>query len=135
MTEHEGAIEYDLLTKTSHEIRDVGRTLSWGALASFLLNSEPDSALAREIDDTYSLWAMRVKTNGLLADLYDMLAQINANLVAIGSHSKAKPVKPYPRPGAAEHRGDTKSIGKGALPKNELREWIEEKRRQHGGRR
>lgn len=134
VTEHAGAIEYDLLTKTGHELGDVGGSLSWDALTSFISHGAPDSALSRELDDEYYLWSLRVKTNGILADIFDMLAQINANLVAIGSHSKAKPVKPYPRPGMEERRGDTQRIGKGALPRGEFRKWLEQKRKEHDGR-
>lgn len=130
MTEHAGAIEYDLLTKTGHELKDVGGSLSWRALSSFIFHGDVDSALARDLDDEYTLWATNTKTNGILADIYDMLAQINANLVAIGSRTKAKPIKPYPRPGMSERRGDTQVIGKGALPKGEFRKWLEQKRKE-----
>lgn len=64
-----------------------------------------------------------------------MLAQINANLVAIGSREKAKPVKPYPRPGMEERREDVKQFGKGALPRDELRKWFERKRKERNERR
>ena len=39
-------------------------------------------------------WATPLKTNSILADIADELAQINANLVALGSHKPAKKVKP-----------------------------------------
>lgn len=134
VTEHAGAIEYDLLTKTGHELRDVGDTLSWDALTSLIFHSAEDSALARETEEEYSLWATRTKTNGILADIYDMLAQINANLIAIGSKNRVKPPSPYPRPGMEERRGDTQKIGKGALPKGEFRKWLEQKRKERNGR-
>lgn len=134
MTEHAGAIEYDLLTKTGHELKDVGSSLSWDALTSFISHGEPESALAKDMDEEYYLWSLRLKTNGILADIFDMLAQINANLVAIGSHEKAKPVKPYPRPGMESRRGDTQQIGKGALPRDEFRKWLAQKRKEHNGR-
>lgn len=134
MAEHDGAIEYDLLTKTGHELRDVGRTLSWQALASFILHLDENSALYRELNPEQSLWAQTIKTNGLLADIHDMLAQINANLVAVGTHKKAKKPKPYPRPGMEDKRDDVKHFGKGALPPDELRAWFEKKRKEHGSR-
>lgn len=133
MTEHAGAIEYDLLTKTGHELRDAGRTLTWGALASFLLHVDSDSALAREMNGDYSVWMSTLKTNGILADIHDVLSQINANLVAIASHEKSKPVKPYPRPGAEEAQDRSHRIGKGALPKKEFTKWLAKKRARHNG--
>ena len=74
---------------------------------------------------------MTAKTNAILADIFDVLAQINANLVAMGSHKKAKEPKYYPRPGN-EPKKNTKHFGSGALPVDELERWIEEKRREHG---
>lgn len=129
---HSGAIEYDLLTKTGHELKDVGASLSWQALASFVLYVDENSALHREMDPERAVWAQTVKTNGLLADIYDLLAQINANLIAVGSHKKAKHTKPYPRPGMEEKRDDVKHFGKNALPPDELRAWFARKREEHG---
>lgn len=137
MTEHSGAVECDLLTRTGHELKDVGRTLSWGALASFILHRDADSAISREIDGDYALWATTSKTNGLLADIFDMLAQINANLVAIGQHDKAKPVPRYPRPGMEQETGadNVKRFGRGALPRGGFRKWLENKRSERNGER
>ena len=130
--DHREAIEYDLLTLTGHELADVGRTLSWGALASFLAYERNGSALDRDVNGDASIWSDIIKTNGILADIYDQLAQINANLVAIGSRSKSQPVKPYPRPGIEQDGENRRHFGKGALPVNELEAWFERKRREHG---
>ena len=136
MTEHSGAIECDLLARTGHELKDVGKTLSWGALASFILHRDADSALSREIDGEYAVWATTSKTNGLLADIFDMLAQINANIVALGEHSKARPVPKYPRPGIDQTEPDgVKKFGHGALPRGGFRKWLEDKRRERNGER
>ena len=134
VTEHSGAIEYDLLTKTGHELQDVGRTLSWNALASFVMNVGGDSALSREMNADYHIWATATKTNGILADIYDMLAQINANLVAIGERKPSKTPKAYPRPGVEEKQENVKHFGKGALPKGEFRKWLEKKRKERNAR-
>ena len=120
-----------MLTKTGHELADVGSTLSWRALASFLLYSESGSALYRDVNGDAAVWAEAIKTNGILADIYDQLAQINANLVAIGSREKAKPATPYPRPGIEQTAGNMKHFGKGALSPDELEAWFEEKRKQY----
>ena len=47
-----------------------------------------------------------------------MLAQINANLVAIGSHKPSKKPKAYPRPGT-KNNGD--KYGSKAVPVDEMR--------------
>lgn len=135
LTEHGEAVEYDLLTRTGHELRDVGDTLSWDALASFILNSDASTALGRDLDEESWLWTTQTKTNGILADIFDILTQINANLVAIGMRKPAKEAPRYPRPGKKDDaEGRKRHIGKGALPKDELRKWIERKRSEYNVR-
>lgn len=106
--EHREALDADLLT-TGFEVEDIGCALSWGALGSFIKHLPPDSAVIREIHPEESAWATTVKTNSILADIYDVLSAINANLTAIGSGKPAKRVKPYPRPGHKDE--DTQHIG------------------------
>lgn len=126
MDKHHKALEADLL-KYGYELKDVGHSLSWGALHSFISNIEPDSSLSRELDpDTYK-WSTTVKTNAILADIYDVLALINANLVAIGSRKQAKKPKPYPRP---KDKKDGKHIGDEAVPASDLKKMFINKRRQ-----
>ena len=81
---------------------------------------------------TESSWATLAKTNAILADIFDVLAQINANLVALGSGRPAKQPKPYPRP-VKKTPENEKHIGSGALPPDELRAWFEEKRAEYAG--
>lgn len=118
------------MIQTGHEFNDIGRTLSWDALVSFLKYIEPDSAFAREMDPEVSAWGTTMKTNMILADIWNILASINANLVAIGSHKPAKTPKPYPRPGQ-KRPDEEKRIGSGALPPDQLRRWFEMKREEH----
>lgn len=125
--EHHGAIEYDLLRKTGHELNDLGSTLSWGALSSFVSNLEADSATVREIEPELSGWSSVAKTNAILADIFDMLSAINSNLVAIGSGSRAKSPEKYPRP----QKKNKEKIFTSSLPMAEMRAWIEERRRRH----
>lgn len=110
----------------------MGASLSWEALGAYLRHLSPESATVSELNPTVSSWGTRTRTNVLLADLYDLLQQVNANLVAVGSHKKPKPWKPYPRPWAKND--NEKHFGRGALPAAELHEWIEEKRRAHARR-
>ena len=85
-----------------------------------------DSETAKELDPDLAHWSGNFKTNAILADIYDMLAMINANICAMGTGKRAKKPKGYPRP------GDNKAqkIGKNALPPDELRAWFEKKRKQ-----
>ena len=126
--EHREALEYDLLTRTRYQLDDVGGTLSWSALYSFIHNLSTDSALARDLGKSTG-WESQVKTNAILADIYDLLQVINNNLCGLGSkHHTRKKIKPYPRPGKDDN--NERKIGKGGLPIDKLREWI--RSRQHG---
>ena len=118
--------------KTGHSLEDIGRTLSWSALGAFLHSIEIDSELAREMDPDLSRWSGSLKTNAILADIYDILAMINANICAMGSGKRATKPKPYPRPSDK----DTKKIGKNAMPAEQLRAWFDQKRekRKQSGR-
>lgn len=74
-------------------------------------------------------FASTIKTNAILADIYDMLAQINANLVAGFSRKRTQKPKRYPRPGD----DDKRKIGKDSMSANDLDRWFAEKKRQRGG--
>lgn len=120
------------MVSTGYSLDDVGSGLSWTALGSFLRHLGPESATARELDPEMAAWSSRGKTNAILADIFDMLSQINANLIAIGERKAAKKTKPYPRPGDNEKQ--EKKIGKNALPTNELDEWFARKRKEYKDR-
>ena len=126
--EHHKALECDLLCK-GYELRDVGRSLSWSALLSFISNLGPDSYVAREIEPDLHSWTTTFKTNQILADIYDMLAMINANLVAFGSKKPTKKPKQYPR---LKNNGD--KYGKDPVAPVQLRKMFVDmrKRRRHG---
>lgn len=85
-----------------------------------------DSALARDMGRSTG-WEDTIKTNAILADIYDLLQVINANIINMMTKGKKKKtVKPYPRPGRDDN--NERKIGKGAMPLNDLREWIRRKR-------
>lgn len=87
----------------------------------------------RELNPELARWDTQLQTNTILADIYDMLAALNYNVLCMASKQKPQQPKPYPRPGKKEDE-DKKKIGKGALPVAELKEWFEQKRREHGKR-
>lgn len=123
---HREAINFDLLTRTGYEIEDIGGALSWGAFESFIKQIGPNSALGRELGYATG-WETTTKTNAILADIYDLLQVINLNIIRTHSDKKTKKkFKPYPRPGQDDKK---RKIGRGALPVNDLREWINKKRK------
>lgn len=107
-----------------HELRDVGCSLSWSALHSFISCLGPDSYVAKEIEPELYDWTTTFKTNKILADIYDMLALIQATLVAIGSKKQIKKPKPYPR-----LKKDGKKIGNSPVAPVQLRNMFVNKRK------
>ena len=103
--------------------------MTWGALLSFVENIGLDSAMGRELNPELHQWSNTLTTNKILADIYDMLAQINSNLVAIGSRKPAKKPKTYPRPGKNDNG---EKYGSGAVPVYEMRKMFVKKRKKHG---
>lgn len=121
--EHVEALSYDLITRTNYQIDDIGGALSWSSLNSFIKYLPGDSALAQDLGKSSAIWDSRIKTNAILADIYDLFQVLIANL-----SGKKQNITPYPRPGREEN--NTRRFGKDAMPYNELREWI--RGRQHG---
>lgn len=122
-------MERDLLVQTGHTLDDVGSALSWSALGAFLHRVEPDGAIAHEIEPDIAAFSSRFRTNAILADIYDILSQINANLVAGFSRKRTQKPRRYPRPGD----NDKRRIGKDSLTVNELDSWFAKKKQQRGG--
>lgn len=111
------------MTRAGFTLDDIPARLSYRALNSFVTHLGLDSALAAEVLPDESAWGTATKTNTILADIFDMLGIINANLVGIGSRKRPKQPKPYPRPKQKERQ----KYGHDALPIDELREWIRSK--------
>jgi len=127
IAKHGKALEYDLMTRTGHTLADVPEAVPWEALSAFVARLDMDSATVQDIRPELAGWTTRAKTNAILADIADVLAMINANLVALGQRKRAKIPEPYPRPGSKADR--KKHIGSDPLPPDKLREWIEERRK------
>lgn len=123
--EHGAAIDYDLITMTRYTLHDVGGALPWGAFLHFVQYVPRTSALSRELNPTTDdeKWAEGHATAAILADTYDLLNQLNENLVARGANRRASHVKPYPRPWA-KGQGERK-LGRDPIPVSEFEAWWE----------
>lgn len=116
------------MTRTNYLLDDAGGSLPWGALSSFIGNLRTDSALARDLGKSTG-WEDTLQTNTILADMYDLMQAIY-RVVVLANKGKPGRLEPYPRPGK---ENNTRRIGKGALPPDQLHKWIEE-RQSHGKR-
>lgn len=125
--EHESAVDSDLLHASGRGIEDLGSSLSWQAASSILHNLSLDSALARDVNPDTNLWNSTLKTNYILADIFDVLSAIHYTLIKIAGGKAQKP-KSYPRPN--DKRKEVKKIGgKGAMKVEDLKKWIFKKRK------
>lgn len=123
--ENREAVESDLM-HNGYTLDDVGHSLSWDALKSFLTYAHPDSALFRKINPELSEWGSRIKTNYILADIYDQLAVANALIKTIITRKKSKQPEPYKRPGEKKTR--SQHMGSGPLASiSAMREWIKQR--------
>lgn len=86
-----------MLTQTGYSLDDVGRSLPWGALGSFLHKAKPDSALVAEMSPEIAEWSTIFKTNVILADIYDAIASLAAIVAAKGTGKRPKKPDKYPR--------------------------------------
>ena len=81
------------------------------ALLSFVNYLPLDSALRSEMDpdNEYAEWLTTIKTNKILADIFDVFVAANTK--------KGRKVKEYPRPKQKQR------IGRGAIPISEFWDW------------
>ena len=81
------------------------------ALISFIRYLPPDSALRLEMDpkDEYAAWYTTLKTNAILADIFDAYVSVHTK--------KGQKPKQYPRP------KERQSIGREAIPISEFWDW------------
>ena len=121
--EHGPALDYDLLTRTRYDLRDVGGALSWGALRHFVQYLPRDSALSRELmpPTDAERWTNGEATASLLADLFDLVAMLRSEVLAKGSGKKPKHPRPYPRPGTKPK--NTRHVGSKPIPIAKFEEW------------
>lgn len=108
---------------TRYTLQDIGGALPWGALLHFVQFVPRTSALSREMSPTTDdeRWAQGHATAAILADLYDLVHQMNNNLAARGSGRRPRTAKPYPRPW---RKGDgQKVVGRDPIPVADFEAW------------
>ena len=115
--EHDRALEYDLMTRTGRTLSEYLEMGASGriALISFINYLPPDAALRRAMnpDNETAEWNTTMKTNAILADIFDAF-------VAANTKKGTKP-KAYPRPKQKQ------TIGKGAIPVSQFWDWWHDK--------
>lgn len=79
-----------------------------------------------------SEWGTSIKTNFILADIFDQLSVTNAMLRVLVTHKKGRQPEPYKRPGAKKTK--TQHMGSAPLANiTEMREWIKQRQVREDG--
>ena len=113
LSEHEGAVRYDLLV-AGLNLDDLGsKRLSWLDLMVFVVHSPRGSALYRASHPEFADWGV---VEHLLASTVDALNA--ANWQRAGKKTNPKP-KPVQRPGLKKD----KKFGSNAIPISEFKAW------------
>ena len=96
--------------RTLSEYMDMGAA-GMVALLSFIEFLPADSALNKSMNpkDEFGIWNTTLKTNAILADLFDVFVKANTK--------KGRQPHPYPRP------RQNRAIGKGAIPVKDFWNW------------
>lgn len=123
-----GAIDYDLMTRTTYTLDDLGGRLRWRSLAHFLRYLPEDSAYVRALrpqDAEALLWTEGKVTALVVADLIN---ELRGFLYAyVKAHSKqgtfVQSPKPYKTPWTSDEELGVRRIGKGAIPVTEFDAW------------
>lgn len=129
--EHRGQFDYDLMTMTGRTLQEYLDMGGEGiiALAHFAVNLGLDSAtICAESGFTrQSEWTYRMKTNAILADIYDAIQAFSYIFAKSKSKRKnAKKPKPYPRPWVEPK---TQKFGKDPIPVSRFKRWWNSKRK------
>lgn len=134
----ESALDYDLMTRTGRTLReylDMGAA-GMVALCHFVRHLPADSVTISTVSGYEYLpqWASTLKTNAMLADIYDGISALRYTITASRSKKKPKKPKPYPRPWV-EDKG-TRKIGKDPIPVKDFWSWwdIKVKEAENAGR-
>lgn len=129
MSNHRGALAYDLMTKTPYTIDDVPERMSWTDLLDFTQHLPQDSALVREMFPEQVIYGNEMFTQAILMDIHDLLSFF---LYAYANAHKRKGAtidrpKPYKRPWAPEADEADRRIGSDPIPADQFDDWWESK--------
>ena len=125
MRDNSSELDFDLMTMTGRtldEFTDAGAA-GLVALVHFVKHLGPTSKLwqSQHPDDELAQWDTRIKTNAILADIYDEMAMFRREAAVKGSGKRPKRAKQYPRPNAKAK--DSRRIGSGAIRIRDFDSW------------
>lgn len=108
------------MTRVGATLDDVPTRISWRALGNFVGNLGIDSAYVREVEPEVARWVAPESLRPMLADLFDLVAVLNRNVVAASSKHRPRKPKPYPRPGRQD-KGTV--VGRDPIPIKDFDKW------------
>lgn len=114
-----------MMTRLGLTLGDVPERLSWDALHSFVGHLGEGSALHASMHPDEAQWCSGLKTNILLADIYDAISAMryqHACSCTPRGRRRPAPPEPYPRFWSKKPRGE-KRYGSKPIPIARFDEW------------
>ncbi len=128
MDDHASALDFDLMTMTGRCMRewtDIGAA-GMVALVHFVRHLDARSALiaeTREHGEELREWSCGLRTNSLLADLYDEIAHLLVSFARVHSKHKVHDPKKYPRPWLDDDSDERRKFGKDPIKIADFADW------------
>ena len=132
VTDHGGALEYDLLTATGYTLDDVGGRLPLRALANFVRHLPVTSATKRELDGLTAEqddWVQGRVLSELMAILIDEIRGLEWMYESAHSKSRIRRPKRIPTPWSTDEELGVRRYGKDPIPVKDFDAWWDEQER------
>lgn len=131
VSDHGGALEYDLMTLTNFTLDDLGGRLSCRSLVHFIRYLPPTSATKRELDggltDIQTAWVSGQATAQLVACLIDEIRGLEWLYQSAHSKSRIRRPKRFPTPWSTDEELGVRRFGKDPIRVADFDAWFDSK--------
>lgn len=131
MSDHGGALDYDLMTMTPYTLDDLGGRLSCRSLVHFIRHLPPTSATKREINgaptDEQMGWLTGNVTTQLIACLLDEVRGLQWMYQSAHSKSRVRRPKRFPTPWSTDEELGVKRYGRDPIRVADFDAWFDGK--------
>ena len=128
MSDHGGALDYDLMTLTPYTLDDVGERLSCSSLVHFIRHLPLTSATKREINgitDEQNMWMRGDVTTQLVACLIDEISGLEWMYQSAHSNTRIRRPKRFPTPWATDEDLGVRRFGKDPIRVGDFDAWFD----------
>lgn len=131
VSDHGGALDYDLMTMTPYTLDDLGGRLSCKSLIHFIRHLSPTSATKRSLDggitDEQAGWMGGEATALLIACLIDEIRGLEWLYQSAHSKTRIRRPKRFPTPWSTDEELGVRRIGKDPIRVGDFDVWFDNK--------